>query len=131
MSLSFHYTVDTDKSVDVAIAAVGEQLKAQNFGILWQLDLPAKLKEKGVETSDEPYRVLEVCNPVEAAKVLAHNEMTGYFLPCKIVVYSRNGQTKIGLPKPSVFMNLLEDERLQEIAAEIERVLVEVLDRSK
>ena len=129
--MDFHYTVETDKSVEEAIAALEEDLKERSFGILWQLDLPAKLKEKGVDSYTEPYRVLEVCNPREAAKVLADNELAGYFLPCKIVVYRRDGTTKIGLPRPGALMRLLEDERLQETAESIEQVLVDVLNKCK
>jgi len=127
----FHYTVETGKSVDEAIAALEANLKEQSFGILWQLDLPAKLREKGVEVSLEPYRVLEVCNPREAALVLGENELSGYFLPCKIVVYQRDGRTKIGLPRPEALMSLMEDGMLQETAARIGQVLVSVLDKSK
>jgi len=127
----FHYTVDTDKGVDEAIAALETNLKERSFGILWQLDLPAKLKEKGVEADLEPYRVLEVCNPREAANVLRENELAGYFLPCKIVVYRKNGGTKIGLPRPAALMSLLEDDVLRETAERIERILEEVLDSSK
>ncbi|WP_239614975.1 DUF302 domain-containing protein [Cohnella mopanensis] len=129
--MDFHYTVETDKSVEEAIAALEGHLKERSFGILWQLDLPAKLKEKGIDSYTEPYRILEVCNPREAAKVLGDNELAGYFLPCKIVVYRRDGMTKIGLPRPGALMRLLEDERLQETAESIEQVLVDVLNRSK
>ncbi|RXT07918.1 DUF302 domain-containing protein [Ammoniphilus sp. CFH 90114] len=129
--MDFHYTVTTQKTLDEAISSLEENLKAHKFGILWQLDLPAKLQEKGVETYKNPYRVLEVCNPFEAARVLNQNELVGYFLPCKIVVYESNGTTKIGLPKPTAMIGLLDDELLKDIAKDIEQVLVEVLDKSK
>jgi uncharacterized protein (DUF302 family) len=64
-SMDFHYSVVTDKTVDEAVKAVEESLRANKFGVLWQLDLPAKLQEKGVDFNI-PYRVLEVCNPQEA-----------------------------------------------------------------
>lgn len=94
--MDFHYTVTTDKSIDEAINSLEQNLKEHKFGILWQLDLPAKLQEKGVEGFTTPYRVLEVCNPFEAARVLSRNELVGYFLPCKITVYESEGKTKIG-----------------------------------
>lgn len=129
--MDFHYTVETDKSMDEAIQSLEQQLKERQFGILWQLDLTAKLHEKGVESYKEPYRILEVCNPHEAAKVLSQNELSGYFLPCKIAVYSSKGTTKIGLPRPSVLIQVLGDKRLEEIAQKIEMTLIEVLDKSK
>jgi uncharacterized protein (DUF302 family) len=127
----FHYTVETNKSVDEAISSLEQNLKEEKFGVLWQLDLPAKLQEKGVESYNNPYRILEVCNPVEAAKVLELNELVGYFLPCKIVVYQSNGITKIGLPKPTMMVGMIDDPQLKEIAENIEITLKNVLDKSK
>ncbi|MFP7253002.1 DUF302 domain-containing protein [Terribacillus goriensis] len=36
---------------------------------------------------DQSFRVLEVCDPFDAQRVLQQNQLVGYFLPCKIVVY--------------------------------------------
>ncbi|MGE6718310.1 DUF302 domain-containing protein [Peribacillus frigoritolerans] len=127
----FHYTVETDKSVDDAVEAVEKNLKEEKFGVLWKLDLPAKLQEKGVESYKKPYRILEVCNPVEAARVLEINELVGYFLPCKITIYENNGTTKIGLPRPTMMIEMIEDQDLKEIAKDIEDTLIKVLDKSK
>ncbi|GED34100.1 hypothetical protein BCE02nite_52410 [Brevibacillus centrosporus] len=80
--MDFHYTVTTDKSIDEVITLLEKNLKEHNFGILWQFDLTAKLLKKGIESYKMPYRVLEVCNPFEAARVLSRNELVGYFLPC-------------------------------------------------
>ncbi|WP_051587753.1 DUF302 domain-containing protein [Paenibacillus darwinianus] len=55
-----------------AIEDIQEQLKSEQFGVLWQLDLKEKLKEKGVEFN-RTYHILEVCNPVEAKRVLTEN----------------------------------------------------------
>lgn len=99
----FHYTVETDKSIEGAVQSVEQSLKNHKFGVLWQMDIPAKLQEKGVDFN-QPFRVLEVCNPVEAKRVLSQNSLGGYFLPCKVVVYEENGRTKIGLPRPTALM---------------------------
>lgn len=129
--MDFHYTVATNKTIDEAISALEEKLKEHKFGILWQLDLPAKLMEKGVNSFTTPYRILEVCNPKEAAKVLNINALVGYFLPCKIAVYESEGKTKIGLPRPTGLVSMLEDNELKTIAEEIESTLIKVLDESK
>jgi uncharacterized protein (DUF302 family) len=126
----FHYTVDTDKTIDEAVAAVEASLKQHKFGVLWQLDLPKKLQEKGVDYA-QPYRILEVCNPVEAKRVLTQNPLVGYFLPCKVVVYGDNGQTKIGMPKPTVMMGVVNDPALAEIAQGVEDTLIKALEEAK
>ncbi|MBB6734441.1 DUF302 domain-containing protein [Cohnella zeiphila] len=125
----FHYTAETAKTPEQAIEALTENLKAEKFGVLWQLDLKEKLHEKGVEL-DSPYRILEVCNPVEAKRVLSENLLVGYFLPCKLVVYVENGKTKIGMPKPTSLIGLAEDGSLTSIASDIERRLSACVDKS-
>ncbi|ASS77088.1 hypothetical protein CIG75_02670 [Tumebacillus algifaecis] len=126
----FHYTVETTKTVDEAVQAIEASLKNHKFGVLWQLDLPAKLQEKGVEFTT-PFRVLEVCNPVEAKRVLEQNLLVGYFLPCKIVIYQEGGTTKIGLPKPTSLMGVLQDPALERIAQGVEQTLIEAIEAAK
>ena len=128
--MDFHYSVVTEKSVEEAVGALEESLRANRFGVLWQLDIPAKLQEKGVEYKT-PYRVLEVCNPHEASRVLTQNPLVGYFLPCKIVVYEADGQTRIGLPRPSVLMEIIADPALSDIAQRVEADLKKAVDEAK
>lgn len=126
----FHYTVETEKGIDEAVQAVEDALKNHKFGVLWKLDLTSKLQEKGLNFN-QPYRVLEVCNPVEAERVLSQNSLVGYFLPCKIVVYEVDGKTKIGLPKPTALMDVLNDAQLQEIAQGVEATLIEAVNEAR
>ncbi|CAM3790885.1 DUF302 domain-containing protein [Marinicrinis lubricantis] len=129
----FHYTVDTEKSVEEAIAALEQTLKEEKFGVLWQFSIQDKLNEKGIEFNQK-YKILEVCNPVEAKRVLSENYLAGYFLPCKIAVYEHEGQTKIGLPKPSALIGMVENESfegLKGIAQDVEKRLIACIDKSK
>lgn len=74
--------------------------------------------------------MLEVCNPVEAQRILTKNQMVGYFLPCKIVVYEDGEKVKIGLPKPTAMIGLAGDDSLMESARKIENRLVKAIDKS-
>ncbi len=123
----FDYTVTTDKEFEQVIVDIKKTLSEQKFGVLWELDLPAKLKEKGVDYTGK-IRILEVCNPQRAKGVLETNIRAGYFLPCKIVVYEENGKTKIGMPKPTQLIELLGDARLNHEAAEVEADLAAAMN---
>lgn len=125
----FHYTVKTNESIEKAIQTLEAQLKAQSFGVLWQFNIKETLKNKGFDF-DQPYHVLEVCNPKEAKDVLEENMLVGYFLPCKIVVYEQNGDTMIGLPRPTELISMVEDGTLKETANNIEERLVNCIDMS-
>ena len=127
----FHYTVETSKSLEEALQSLEESLKEDKFGVLWKFDVKDTLKNKGFEL-ENPYMILEVCNPKEAHKVLSANELVGYFLPCKIVVYQDNqGKTKIGMPKPSTLIEMVDDDTLKEIASDIEDRLIACMDKAK
>ncbi|MBT2691162.1 DUF302 domain-containing protein [Bacillus sp. ISL-47] len=125
----FEYTAETEKSIDEAISSLEESLKEEKFGVLWKFNVQEKLQEKGLDYN-ESFRVLEVCNPFEAHRVLTQNKMAGYFLPCKIVVYEDAGKTKIGMPKPTSMIELVNDESVQSIAADIENRLIGCIDKS-
>ncbi|TDX49186.1 DUF302 domain-containing protein [Orenia marismortui] len=125
----FHYTIEIDKSTQQAIELLKDNLKEEQFGVLWEFDVQKKLQAKGLEFNQE-YYVLEVCNPQEAQRILNKNQLVGYFLPCKIVVYNDQGKTKIGLPKPTALIELVDNPELTAIAENIEERLINCINKS-
>ncbi|PID25446.1 DUF302 domain-containing protein [Sporosarcina sp. P7] len=125
----FDYTVETSKSKDEAVKDLEANLKDEKFGVLWNFDLTAKLQEKGTDF-DIPYTILEVCNPQEANRVLSEDLLVGYFLPCKIVIFEEEGTTKIGMPKPSALIEMVNNDSLKEIAVDIEKRLIGCIDKT-
>lgn len=126
------YQVTTKKSVDEAVEAVGMALKNHQFGVLWDLDINAKLTEKGLEP-EPPFRILEVCSAPRAKQALSTNQQVGYFLPCKILVYrDRASDTvRIGYAKPAALMGLLGDARLDGLAQEVDQLLKQAVDEAQ
>jgi len=125
----FHYTVETNQSIEEAMVTLEEKLKEEKFGVLWHFDIKDTLQNKGFEF-DQSYHVIEVCNPKEAQRVLLENQMVGYFLPCKIVVYEDKGMTKIGMPRPTVLIEMASDPSIKEFAQDIEDRLIACIDRA-
>ncbi len=119
----FHYTIETDGTVDEAINALEQRLQEHQFGVLWRFNIQDKLKEKGFDYQGK-YVVLEVCNPAEANRVLSETPLAGYFLPCKIVVYETKEKVKVGMLKPSALMNVMQNDSLGSIAADVEERLI-------
>lgn len=125
----FDYTVQTKQSVDEVVRRLGETLKEESFGVLWDLDLSDTLEQKG-QAIDGEYRILEVCNPKAAKDVLTSHLEGGYFLPCKIAVFTKEGQTHVGMPKPTKLISLIEDDSLQSVASDVEARLQRAINRS-
>lgn len=125
----FHYTVDSTKNIQDTIHSLEEQLKQEQFGVLWELNINEKLEAKGLNLA-ENYKILEVCNPTEAYRVLSENPLVSYFLPCKIVVYEADGKVKVGMPKPTALISMVEGDALKELAQDIENRLMACMDKS-
>ncbi len=127
MSSQYTYAAKTDKSVPEAVKAVQKSLKEHGFGTLWEMNVPSKLQEKGVDYDREAV-ILEVCNPKQAKRALDANLEAIYFLPCKVVVFDADGQTTIGMMLPSVMLEALQDSNLNAFAHEVEDALRQSID---
>jgi uncharacterized protein (DUF302 family) len=75
-----------DRSIDKAVEDTIEALKEQGFGVLSEIRLDEKLKEKlGVDFRQ--YIILGACNPPLAYKTLQEDINVGLLLPCNVIVY--------------------------------------------
>ncbi|SCZ76251.1 DUF302 domain-containing protein [Acidaminobacter hydrogenoformans] len=127
---SVKYKVQTNKTPADAIDALKLELAKQSFGVLWELDFKEKLHEKGVETDIE-FHLLEVCNPKKAKIALEEDIETGYFLPCRAVVYVKEGKTWIGMMKPTVLLAEAATPALMAVAHEVEAVLEDAIVKAR
>jgi uncharacterized protein (DUF302 family) len=126
-----YYIVESAKSFDQAAADLDAAVKRHAFGVLHIHDLGATLRGKGV-AFDKECKVFEVCNPGQAAKVLAADMRLNMALPCRISVYTENGKTKIGLIKPVQMLSSLSlDPTLLKIAQEVEDKILQMVDEAK
>lgn len=121
------YEKETKKSVEEAIESITTALKKRGFGVLWQLDMKKKLAEHELSL-DGSAVILEVCSPKQAHSVLSKSLQVGYFLPCKIGIFEREGKTTIGTVLPSVFMEQLPELDLRDSAEQVEGILRESID---
>lgn len=126
-----YYIVETDKSFDQASADLESSVKRHGFGVLHVHDLGNTLRSKGI-AFDEQCKVFEVCNPGQAAKVLATDMRLNMALPCRISVYTEKGKTKIGLMKPvQMLLALSQDAALVQVAKEVEEKTIQMVDEAK
>ena len=126
-----YYIVETDKSFVQASADLESAAKRHGFGVLHVHDLGAALRSKGL-TFEEECKVFEVCNPGQAAKVLATDMRLNMALPCRISVFTEKGKTKLGLIKPAQMLSALsQDAGLMKVAEEVETATIQMVDEAK
>lgn len=112
-----------------AVSKIEAALQAEGFGVLCQIDVHAKLKEKlGVDFPR--YLILGVCNPPLALQALEHDANLGLLLPCNAVIYERLGKVHVGIVNAEAMLSVARRPELahlaQEVNAKLRRALAAV-----
>jgi len=117
----------TQLSFEEAVAQLEASLKKQGFGVLCQIDLQAKLKEKlGIDFSK--YVILGACNPPLAHQALQQDINLGLLLPCNAVVYERDGRVHVGVIDAVRMLSVADNPEMEGLAREVNEKLRRALD---
>ena len=128
-SHTYTLTTRTDLAFADAVGRVREELAAEGFGVLCEIDVQATLEAKlGVER--EPYLILGACNPPLAHAALETEPELGVLLPCNVVVYQEDGQTQISAVDAERMLSIVGNDQLADTAGEVRRRLSAVVDRA-
>jgi uncharacterized protein (DUF302 family) len=120
------HTIQSTRTLPQIEQALQDSAARHKFGILATHDLRETMRKKGVDFNQD-VRIYEVCNPVQAKKVLEANGAVSTALPCRISVYQDpNGYTLATL-LPTQLMQLFGVPGLGEVAQEVETVLKEMM----
>lgn len=120
-------TVTSKHSVQDLRERFEEVASRHQFGVLGVHDLRGKLNSKGIPF-DHDCLVFEVCQPQQAAKVLAENLSISTALPCRISVFSEGGVTKLATIRPTALLEMFDVPGLRTVAEEIEREIFAMMD---
>ena len=106
-------------------------MQQHGYGVLHIYDLKETLASKGFDLPNACH-ILEVCNPKQAAAVLAADMGMNIALPCRISVYQDGGKTLIGMVRPTVLLaSLSKSEDLRAIAEQVEKDTIAIIDAAK
>ena len=93
-SFAYGSVVSTSLAVEAAVERVTALLAEEGWGVLFDLDIQATLREK-IGTDFRPYRILGACNPGLALEALGYEEQLGLLMPCNLVVSRDDEGTKV------------------------------------
>lgn len=129
--MSMYYTVETSKPFEQAAADLDTAVKRHGFGVMHVHDIGNTLRSKGQDFTEQ-CRVFEVCNPAQAARVLASDMQMNMALPCRISVWTQNGKTLIGMIKPTDMLAMLSrDPALTQVAKEVDEKTTLMIDEAR
>jgi uncharacterized protein (DUF302 family) len=122
------------KTIDLpykeAVEKARDALKDEGFGVLCEIDLKEKLKEKlGVDFRN--YVILGACNPPLAYKTLQEEINIGLLLPCNVIVYEADekGKSVVGAIDARQMLSAAggDNATLDSIATEVNQKLKRVV----
>jgi uncharacterized protein (DUF302 family) len=116
------YTIKSHKAIAGIQRDLEESAARNKFGILTVHDLRETMKKKGVEFGMDCW-IFEVCNPVQAKKVLEANGAVSTALPCRISVYGKEGDYTLATLLPTELMKTFAAPELEPVAKEVETVI--------
>ena len=128
LGTSYALTGGTTLPLADAVERVREELKVEGFGVLTEIDVQATLKEK-LDIDVEPYVILGACNPPLAHQALQAEPDLGVLLPCNVVIYERNGVTRVSAVDAERMLSIVENDQLTDVAEDVRARLGAVVDR--
>ena len=117
MSSEFGFGKVVDGSFDDVLDKVTATLADEGFGVLSDIDVAAKMKEK-LDKDMPRYRILGACNPHLAYQALEHENKIGTMLPCNVIVQdAEDDQVEVAAVDPVASMQAIENPDLRDVAS--------------
>ncbi|MFA6076582.1 MAG: DUF302 domain-containing protein [Candidatus Paceibacterota bacterium] len=127
--MEFDYTLTTTKTFDEAVESVQEETVKAGFRVLYIHNVHKTLAEKGFTI--EPMKIIEFCNAKSAYSILQADIKIGLCLPCKINVYTKDGQTFISGMRPIILSQFFPKAQLGTLPKEIDQIIQNIINNAK
>ena len=128
METAFGFGKQVDLDFDAAIDKVTADLQTEGFGVLSDIDVAAKMKEK-LDKDMPRYRILGACNPGLAYQAVSAVPDIGLLLPCNVLVREgEDGSVNISFMDPASVLSLVDHPGVEPLAAEVKEKLERVLE---
>jgi len=126
--MNYYYGKVVNGTFEDVIDKVTQELKAEGFGILTEIDVTATLKKK-LDVDFKKYRILGACNPPFAYKALQAEDRIGTMLPCNVIVQEvKTGVIDVAAVNPTASMQAVKNKELEKISNEIKLKLEKVIE---
>jgi len=129
--MKYYFSKTITTSFDEAIKLITEALKNEGFGVISEIRMHEKLKDKlGVDF--KKYTILGACNPAFAYKALQVEDKIGTMLPCNVLIIEQgNGKIEIAAINPVASMQAVANPKLDDVAQKVSQKLKSVVEHIK
>lgn len=120
------YKIGSSRPLDEIDQELQESAARHRFGVIAIHDLRDIMKKKGVDLAME-CRIYEVCNPLQAKRVLEADGAISTALPCRISVYGAPGDYMLATMLPTQMMKGFDNPDIEPVAREVEEVIIRMM----
>lgn len=124
---TYSYHRDLSIPFKAAVERIYLTLKDQGFGVLTEIDLKDKFKEK-LNVDFQNYVILGACNPLIAYQSLQEEKDLGLLLPCNVIVYESDGGSVVAAIDAQSMLSVTNNDKLVGAAADINERLRKAID---
>jgi uncharacterized protein (DUF302 family) len=124
--IPYGFRRELDVPFEEAVRLTRDALATEGFGVLCEIDIKEKLKEKlGIDF--RKYVILGACNPPLAFEALQEEIDLGLLLPCNVVVYEQDSRAVVGAIDAAKMMSVVGNEKLNKTAQLVNEKLRRVI----
>jgi len=121
--MAYNLTKKVACSFEEALGKTKTALAAEGFGVISEIDLKDKFKEK-LDIDFREYRIHGACNPKLAYQAIEKENNIGVLLPCNVLVQQHeNGQVEVTAVNPMETMSGVNNAELTFVAQEVSEKL--------
>ena len=125
--MSYHISKTFEADFDEILGRLIENLKDVGFGVITEIDMQAKLKEK-LDIDFKKYVILGACNPGFAYEAIQMEEELGVLLPCNVVIIDQeDGRIQISAIDARKMMSVVGNPELDAVAETVNQRLKQAL----
>ena len=126
--MKYYISKTLEISFENAVEKTIQSLKDEGFGIISEIDIHEKLKEK-IQVDFRKYKILGACNPSFAYQALLIENKIGTMLPCNVIVQEIfENKIEVAVIDPLVAMQSIENDELTKIAKHIKNKLEKAIE---
>lgn len=127
--MKYYFSRIVLKPYDETIQLLTDKLKTEGFGVISEIRMHEKLKEK-LNVDFKKYTILGACNPSFALKALSLEDKIGTMLPCNLLVIEQEGgKIEVAAVNPVASMGSVHNAELYDLAQNVSKILRTVVEQ--
>ena len=126
--IKYGYKRNVAMGFEEADSAIRETLKENGFGVLTEINVHDKLKEK-LDVDFRRYRILGACNPSIAHQALSAELEIGLLFPCNVVIWENDDKsTTVAAIDAEQMLAITEQDNLEPLFSEVNNLFRKAVD---